>query len=297
MKRLDLYRHRLGNWLHSVLLMLLMAGLLGYLALILAGAEFALAVIVAVLALFWLNPLVPPAWLLQLFRARPLSRREAPQLYLIMDILAERAGLTRVPRLYFLPSPMLNAFAVGDRHNAAIALSEGLLRQLSLYELAGVLAHETSHIRGNDIRVLTLADLSGRVTRGLSMMGGFLFVLNLPLLIFSGVYISWIPILVMVLAPLVSDLAQLALSRVREFQADLGAAELLGDARPLISALLRMDRVGGNLLERWFLVEKPAEPSILRTHPTTQERVERLRSLDQDTLGPPRPGIESWLPL
>lgn len=297
MRKVEAYRHRLGNGLHSLLLILLMAGLLGYLALILAGAEFALVVMIAVLTLFWLNPLVPPAWLLQLYRARPLSRQEAPQLYLILELLTERAGLPQPPRLYFLPSPMMNAFAVGDRHNAAIALSEGLLRQLNLYELAGVLGHEVSHIRGNDIRVLTLADLSARVTRSLSVMGMILFLVNLPLLIFSEVHIGWIPILVMMLAPLVSDLAQLALSRVREFQADLGAAELLGDARPLISALVKMDRMGVNLLERWFLGDKRAEPSILRTHPTTRERVERLRSLDQDTLGPPRPGPQRWLPL
>ncbi len=297
MRKVEMYRHRLGNGLHSMLLMLVMAGLLGYLALILAGGEFAVTVMGAVLIVFWLNPLVPPAWILQLHRARPLRRRDAPELHLMLEALAERAGLAQVPRLYYLPNPVMNAFAVGERDNAAIALSDGLLRQLNLYELAGVLAHEMSHIRGNDIRVLTLADLSARVTRGLSMVGVFLFLLNLPLMLFTATHISWGPILVMLLAPVVSDLAQLALSRVREFQADLGSAELLGDARPLIAALVKMDRLGLNLVERWIFGDQKAEPSILRTHPTTRERVERLRSLDQERLGPPHADLKRWLPL
>jgi len=277
--------------------MLLMAGLWGYLALILAGDEFALAVIAVVWVVFWLNPLMPPAWILQLHRARPLERRDAPQLYQVLEALTERAGLPQAPRFYYLPSPVMNAFAVGERGNAAIALSDGLLRQLNLYELAGVLAHEISHIRGNDIRVLTLADLSARVTRGLSMVGVFLFLLNLPLMFFTETHISWSPILVMLLAPVVSDLAQLALSRVREFQADLGSAELLGDARPLIAALVKMDRLGVHLVERWIFRDQKVEPSLLRTHPTTRERIERLMSLDQEQLGPPHADLKKWLPL
>ena len=83
----------------------------------------------------------------------------------MLDRLAARAGLRHRPRLYYIPSRMLNAFAVGERDDAVIALTDGMLRTLSLRELAGVLGHELSHIRNNDLWLMGLADLVGRLTR------------------------------------------------------------------------------------------------------------------------------------
>lgn len=295
MKQSELFRHRLGNWLQSVILILVMAGMLGYLALILAGPEFALAVIAAVVGLYWLNPWIASTWLLQLYRARPISPRDAPELHWVLGVLSERAGLACPPRLYHLPNSAMNAFAVGQGEDAAIALSDGLLRRLNLYELAGVLGHEISHIRGNDIRVMGFADVSGRLTRLLSLVGAVLLVVNMPLVLFADLNIGWLPIIILLLAPWVSDLAQLALSRVREYQADLGSAQLLGDPGPLIAALSKLDHLGVNFLERWVRgTWRQDEPSLLRTHPTTGERIRRLSSLAPDSS--PWPSIEQWPP-
>jgi heat shock protein HtpX len=77
---------------------------------------------------------------------------------------ASARGLPQAPALYYVPSRMLNAFAVGQRHEVAIALTDGLLRHLTLRELAGVLAHEVGHVRNHDLWIMGLADAIGRLT-------------------------------------------------------------------------------------------------------------------------------------
>ena len=100
-----------------------------------------------------------------MYRAREIGRRDLPEVLQVLEALAERAGLARVPRLYYVPSTMLNAFAVGGRDDAVIAMTDGMLRALTLRELAGVLAHEVSHIRNRDLWLMSIADLAGRLTR------------------------------------------------------------------------------------------------------------------------------------
>jgi len=185
-----------------------------------------------------------------------------------------------MPRLYYIPDRMMNAFAVGSRDEAAIGLTEGLLRHLNRRELVGVLAHEISHIRHNDMRVMSVAALISHLTSLFSSFGQLLLFLNLPLLLFGRTTISWFAILLLLAAPLLSSLLQLALSRTREFEADLGAAHLTGDPEGLASALQKMAYYQDNLLKRIFMPGyKAPDPSLFRTHPKTDERVNRLRQL------------------
>ena len=159
--------------------------------------------------------------MLSLYKGRVLSPAEVPRLYHILDILARRAGLSRTPSVYYIPSHVMNGFATGTRSNAVIALSDGLLRRLDLRELGGMLAHEISHIRHNDLRVMGFADQISRLTSLFSSVGRILFLLNLPLLLFSDYHFAWTPILILLAAPTISALIQLALSRNREYDADL----------------------------------------------------------------------------
>jgi heat shock protein HtpX len=174
----------------------------------------------------------------------------------------------------------MNAFTTGDRNNAAIALSDGLLRRMQWRELAGVLAHELIHVVNQDTRLMAFADLTSRITSFLSMIGVLLLLINLPLMLFGQTTLPWIPILLMLAAPTLSALAQLALSRSREYEADLGAAKLTGDPMGLASALNKLEPPRHRLLER-LLHPGPRipDPSLLRTHPPTDERVARLMAL------------------
>jgi len=137
-----------------------------------------------------------------------------------------------------------------------------------------------SHIANGDTRVMGFADLVSRITGTLSLMGQLLFLVSLPLWVLTDTPVPWIPILVLVFAPTLSALVQLALSRSREYEADRSAAELSGDPHGLASALLKLERDQGGLWERLMMPgPRIPEPSLLRTHPPIEERVRRLQEL------------------
>lgn len=276
-------QHAWSNRVQSLLLLVLMGGFLALLGDLLWGGQ-GVGILLGMGAVgVLLSPAISPHWVMRLYGASPIEPDQAPALFGVVSQLAGRAGLPTTPQLYYLPSGTLNAFAVGTVTDSALAISDGLLRKLNLRELAGVLAHEISHVRNNDLLVMGLADTFSRATYLLSMLGQFLLLLNLPLILLSVVTIDWLAILLLIFAPSLSALAQLALSRTREYSADLNAARLTGDPDGLASALARIERVQGGWLERVLLPGRrvPA-PSLLRTHPDTAERIARLQALRPD---------------
>jgi heat shock protein HtpX len=234
------------------------------------------------------SPQVSPQVVLRMYRARQLGPAHVPGLFRLVQALAQRAGLPNPPRLYYIPSNMMNAFAVGKHSHAAIAVTDGLLRRLNPRELAGVLAHEISHVTNNDIWVMGLADVVSRLTSGLSLGGQFLLLLSLPMMLFGSYSPPWWLFLLLISAPTLSALFQLALSRTREYDADLDAAWLTGDPSGLASALAKLERYQHGFLERILLPGRHIpDPSLLRTHPTTEDRIQRLLSLDDTHLSQP----------
>ncbi len=287
--------HKLRNILHSVVLVLGMALIAAACAWALWGWEGVLWAVGAVVLAMVLSPSIPSGLVLSLYRARPLNRAAFPEGYAMSDELARRAGLPAVPRLHYIPSAVANAFAVGNRQDAAIAISDGMLRTLSARELAGVLAHEISHVANNDLWIMNLADAMSRATALLSNVGVFLLILNLPLVLIGAVTVPWSLVLVLVLSPTAMSLLQLALSRAREYDADLAAAGLTGDPAGLASALLRLERQQGRIWETLLMPGRNVpDPSLLRTHPPTEERVRRLMDLSEHE---PRPDGEGQRPL
>jgi len=277
----ELRRSEVGNLTHSALIVGTMAVLTAVLGALLGGTGGVVLVLALGMAFLFVGPRSSGSFLLRMQGAVPLPPRVAPELTDLLDILARRAGLPRRPRLYRIPAPAVTAFAVGTRENAAIGVTDGLLRTLNLRELAGVLAHEVSHIRRNDLRVLGLGAFMGQVTHLMSLVGQLLVILNLPLLLMGEVTISWLAILLLILAPTLSGLLQLALSRTREYDADLGAVRLTGDPQGLASALSKLERFNRRLLGRVLLPgRRLPEPFLLRTHPRTEERIQRLLRLE-----------------
>lgn len=270
-------QHKTRNTLQSLLMIAAMAGLCGTIAWLLGGPSLAIYSMAIILIIYRLNPAASPELAMRLFRARPLSEHEAPMLIERVEELGQRVGLEKPPKLYYLPSDVMNAFTIGARNEAAIALSDGLLRRLEWRELSGVLAHEMMHIVNQDTRLMAFADLAGRLTGFLSITGQILLLINLPLMILGQATLPWLPILLLLLAPTLSTLIQLALSRSREYEADLGAVELTGDPLGLASALNKLEMPRHGLLERIFHPgPRIPDPSILRSHPPTDERVRRL---------------------
>jgi heat shock protein HtpX len=273
-------QHAWLNRIQSVALLLFMGGFLALLGWLLWGRLGLLMLIGIGATAVFLNPTTSPGWVMRMYGASSIGSERAPGLWNMVGLLAERAGLETRPDLYYVPSSVLNAFAVGNRQHSAIAVTDGLVRSLNKSELVGVLAHEMSHIRNNDLWVMGLADVFSRATSLLSLTGQFLLLLNLPLIFFSTLTISWYAILLLIFAPVLSSLAQLALSRAREYDADLNAVRLTGDPDALASALAKIERRQGGWLEKILMPGRGIpEPSLLRTHPETAERIGRLMSL------------------
>lgn len=281
---LDLLEHRRNRLLNTLHTWLLAGGSLAILAIcawaFAGGIGVAYAVIFGAVSM-WLVNRVSPAMVLSMYKARPVTRAEFPEGVDMVRELARRAVLPSVPALHVVPSGMMNAFAVGRRDESAIAITDGLVRRLTLRELAGVLAHEMSHIAHEDVKVMAFADMVSRYTSLMSTVG--LFSLFLNLVGFAGGYetqVPWVAVIVLMAAPTIGGLLQMALSRTREYDADLGAAMLTGDPDGLASALMKLERAQQRLWEGLILPGgRVPDPSVLRTHPPTDERVRRLMAL------------------
>ncbi|MGE4441570.1 MAG: zinc metalloprotease HtpX [Desulfomicrobium sp.] len=278
--------HRGVNRFQTLLLLGLMTGYAGFVGWLLWGVDGLWFVPVWGAVLLFLSPRLSARWVLKMYKARPVAPDQAPQYHQALQVLAGRAHLPAPPSLWWVPSPTVNAFAVGRRDASAIAVTDGLLRSLSPRELIAVLAHETAHIAHGDLLVMNLADVISRLTSAMSFVGLVFIFLALPQALAGG-EVEWWPLFLLAIAPQVNLLAQLGLSRTREFDADLTAARLIDDPQAMASALVKLERIEQGFLRRFFFPGQGMPmPSWLRTHPTNAERVQRLMDLQR---GPSEP--------
>lgn len=270
------------NLRHAALLFLSFAGLVTIPILLVWGMAGVIAAALLVASVWPLTVRLPPEAVMRLYQATRIPP-DATQLSSLVDVLAFRAELPKRPDLYVVPSATLNAFAVGSREHSAIAVTEGLLRRLSLSETAGVLAHEMAHIRNNDLLVMGLADVITRLLQLMSYAGLGLALFNVVAILVGEDTISWWAVLVLYLAPALSSLLQLGLSRAREFEADRTAVGLTGDPKSLASALRRLETYTGHFWEDLMFpvpARRVPHPSLLRSHPETEDRILKLAALD-----------------
>jgi heat shock protein HtpX len=225
--------------------------------------------------------------LLSMYGARPVDERSAPELVHLVQQLSGQAGLP-MPRVYIVENEQPNAFATGrNPEHAAVCVTSGLLARVNNEELAGVLAHELGHVKHRDTLTMTIvATVAGAV----SMLANFAFFLggdrrNNPLGLVGM-------LLVMLFAPLAAVLVQSAVSRSREFDADKAGAEISGRPLWLASALeqiahaaQRIDNVEAEehpATAHMFIINPlhgGALSSMFSSHPSTEERVARLRAM------------------
>jgi heat shock protein HtpX len=284
-------RHRVLNLVQTIMLVAGSLSLFMATAYVFFGPQgVVFAIIFGAVSLYAASQ-VSPSMVLRMYRARPASRQEFPAGHELLDVLSRRAGLAAKPRLYVVPSQMMNAFAVGRVHDSAICLTDKLIRSLTLRELAGVMAHEISHIANADIRVMAIADMVSRFTSFLSTFGIVTLLLNLPSLVYGGAeQVPWGAVLLLLFAPTIGALLQLGLSRTREYDADFGAVMLTGDPDGLASALLKLETAQKAHWEGMVLPGgRIPDPSLLRSHPRTADRIARLMAMKQSA--PLRQGV------
>lgn len=226
---------------------------------------------------------------LSLSHARPITVEESPYLYHLVENLCIGDGLP-LPKIHLIDDPALNAFATGrDPQHASIAVTSGLVQSLNKLELEGVVAHELSHIKNYDIRVMTivvvlvgtLAILADLFLRSLwfrgndreNRLGG-------PLLLVGMV--------VALVSPLIAQLIKLAISRRREYLADASGALLTRYPEGLASALEKIAQSEVSLQSAssataHLFISNPLRSdffhNLFSTHPPIDDRIRRLRSM------------------
>jgi heat shock protein HtpX len=236
--------------------------------------------------------------LLSMYGAREVDEGSTPNLVHIVRRLSTTAGIP-MPRVFIVDNDQPNAFATGrNPEHAAVCVTSGLLHRVNDEELAGVLAHELSHVKNRDTLTMTLtATIAGAV----SMLANFAFF-------FGGYGRNRNPLglvgmlIVTLLAPIAAVLVQMAVSRTREFEADRAGAELSGRPLWLASALQRIDTgaaqidnpaADANPATAHMFIINPLHGGIsglFASHPSTEERIARLRSLAAEMGQSPRPG-------
>lgn len=225
--------------------------------------------------------------------AHQVSEAQAPVLYHVVEDMA-MVGKVPMPKVYIIDDPSPNAFATGpDPKHAAVAATSGLLKRLNREELEGVMAHEISHIRNYDIRLQSTALALASVISYLANFGVNSFFWGrayrdddqddqhstLVALIFS--------ILTLILGPLAAQMAQMALSRNREYLADASAVELTRDPKGLISALEKISsseplKHADTSSASLYIADPFKQDSwthLFDTHPPIDKRIERLEKM------------------
>lgn len=262
--------------------MVLIGGLAAVLALVgfvLSGRAGAVLALVMAGAFVAFAPRFRVQWILRRSGARPLHPQQAPHVHHIVEDLSRSANIPR-PALMLFPSPIPNALATGEGTQRTLAISVGLLQALRLDELRAVLAHEISHLANGDTFVLRLVNTLQALTTSMSRFGVWLAILQLPLVLLGAPALPWAAVMILVFAPMLSGALSLALSRSREYDADLGAVALTSDPGALARALRKLEAMERSAF-RWLPIPMPEVPSWLRTHPATEERIRRLEAFSQ----------------
>ena len=230
---------------------------------------------------------------LKMSKAREVSEAETPQLHSIVAGLAQKAGIPK-PRVYIIGEQTPNAFATGrNPDNAAVAVTEGILRLLNREELEGVLAHELAHIRNRDILISSVAAVIAGAISYIATMAQWA-------MLFGGFGSSDDDngggmaglvggIIMMIIAPIAASLIQMAISRSREYQADATGAEICNHPVSLANALKKMEEWNHRApmevnpaTAQMYIVNPLTSASVARlfsTHPPIQERIRRLHSM------------------
>jgi heat shock protein HtpX len=214
------------------------------------------------------------------FGARKLSHNEMPGLFHILADVCRRARLFRLPDLYYIAAPAdMNAYALGSPNGAAIVITEGLLRGMTPDEFTGILAHEVAHIRNNDAWAMGWVAALHRAIEWTSRSALALLRAR------GGGAAATTPLIaLMSAAPAIAQLLGLALCRSRELDADATALELTEDLRALVAALDKLERhhAGPAALAAAAVADRSLH--LLRSHPTTSERVDILLNLAHSSI-------------
>jgi heat shock protein HtpX len=269
-------------------------GLLMLFGYILGGGNplFVLAFFIMALIINFFTYWFSDRMILKMYKARVLREDENHELQNIVSRLATQAGIPK-PKIAIIPSDSPNAFATGRSPSiSVVAVTRGAQSMLSKDELEGVLAHEISHIKNRDTLIMVLAAAVAGAIGYMAFMARWSLFMGGNRRNDGGASIIAL-VLLLILIPLAAFIIRLAISRGREFLADRGGAAYSGKPGSLADALHKIEEhakrrpvKGGNPATSHLFIVNPfrgdALTSLFSTHPSTKERVKRLRQMEVD---------------
>ena len=291
----NVYQQITNNKIRSgviVSLFIVFVGVIAYLITYSLNLDYSFLVIALIFSIFssgasyfWGDKIV-----LTLNRARPVDRKEFFDFYTVTENLS-LANQTPVPKIFIIDSPAMNAFATGrDPDHAVVCATTGLLEKLNRSELEGVIAHELSHIKNYDIRLMTIVSI---------LVGTLSILINMAYRrsFFGGSrdnddnngnIFAIVGIILIIFAPIIAQLIQLAISRRREYFADASAVKLTRQPQGLIDALKKLSsddqklETASTATASLFIIN-PFKgnklASMFSTHPPIEDRIKTLEQM------------------
>lgn len=276
------------NTLKTLVLMVFLAVFFIFVGSLIGGKQGATIALIMALGMNFFAYFFSHKIVLAMYGAKEVSEAEAPELYRIVRRLAQKAGLP-MPKVYIIDSEQPNAFATGrSPKHGVVAVTTGIMKILSREEVEGVIGHELAHIKNRDILISTIA---ATIAGAISYLGQMAMWAN----IFGGRHDDEeggnpiVALIMMIIAPLIAMLIQLAISRAREYAADVDGAKIAGNPLYLSNALRKlhyasqaipMDANPGTA--HMFIVNPISGKSLMKlfsTHPPIEERIARLEAM------------------
>ena len=279
------------NKRNTVLIMAVFVALIGVIGIVVGylNNNYSLSVTILVMAAIYalIQYFVASSLAMAMTGAKEIQKQDAPELWRTVENLAIASGVP-MPKVYLINDPAPNAFATGrDPKHAIVGATTGLLEIMDKRELEAVMAHEMSHVQNYDIRVSMIAF-------GLVSAIGLLADVALRMMFFGDsrdrnvhpmVYI--LGLAVVILAPILAAITQMAISRQREYLADASGALMTRDSEGLASALGKLRDYGRPMQKQTtstanLFLSNPLKPGffakLFSTHPPIDERIARLRN-------------------
>ena len=279
------------NKRNTVLIMAVFVAIIGIIGVFIdiVADSYSLSLIIFICAILyaWLQYFIAGKLAMAMTGAQEIEKNDAPELWRVVENLAITSGMP-MPKVYIIDDPAPNAFATGrDPKHAIVGATTGLLEIMDKRELEAVMAHEMSHVRNYDIRVSMIAF-------GLVSAIGLFADLALRMMFYSddrdrevSPIVYALGLVVVILAPILATITQLAVSRQREYLADASGVLLTRDTEGLASALEKLRQFGRPMQKQSsstanLFMNNPLKPGffskLFSTHPPLEDRITRLRN-------------------
>jgi protease htpX homolog len=279
------------NKRNTVLIMAVFVAIIGiigvFIGIVSDSYSLSLIIFICTILYAWLQYFIAGKLAMAMTGAQEIEKNDAPELWRVVENLAITSGMP-MPKVYIIDDPAPNAFATGrDPKHAIVGATTGLLEIMDKRELEAVMAHEMSHVRNYDIRVSMIAF-------GLVSAIGLFADLALRMMFYSddrdrevSPIVYALGLVVVILAPILATITQLAVSRQREYLADASGVLLTRDTEGLASALEKLRQFGRPMQKQSsstanLFMNNPLKPGffskLFSTHPPLEDRITRLRN-------------------